>query len=196
MSDALLRALVWTDCRLALIFMVLMPLGLLVWAIIENAQPLSRLLVIYWRVASLFMITLYLMIAQVPLGFATLFFGMVLVPASLWFWVDLNEEIEDRQGKLKLSLTAWRWGITLLSLATAGLLMPDLGCAVSKSALSSAQCQIWLEPAYGFAAFVHAGSSVSRISFLSTMALIMYGLYFIYFLLFRLSKQGRSATGY
>lgn len=196
MSLQMLRTLVWTDCRLALVFLVFFPLGLLVWAIIENAQPISRLLVIYWRVASLLMITLYLMMAQVPLSFITLFLALLLIPASLWFWVDLNEEIDDRRGKLKLALTAWRWATTLFCLVSAVGLVPYLGCAVSNTAIAASHCQVWLEPAYGVAAIVHESSSVGRINILATLALILYGFYFGYFLLFRLSKQGRSATGY
>lgn len=196
MSPEMLRTLVWTDCRLALVFMVFIPAGLLVWAITENAQPISRLLVIYWRVASLFLISMYLMMAQVPLSFITLFLGLLLVPASLWFWVDLNEEIDDRRGKLKLALTAWRWATTLFCLISVVGLAPSLGCAGSKTAIAADQCQVWLEPAYGVAAIVHASSSVGRINILATLALILYGFYFGYFLLFRLSKQGRSATGY
>jgi len=196
MSLEMLRTLVWTDCRLALVFLLLCPFGLLVWAIIENAQPLSRLLVIYWRVASLLLITMYLMMAQVPLSFITLFLALLLVPASLWFWVDLNEEIDDRRGKLKVALTAWRWATTLFCLVSAVGLSPSLGCAGSNAAIATPQCQVWLEPAYGVAAFVHSSSSVGRINILAMLALILYGFYFGYFLLFRLSKQGRSATGY
>ncbi len=196
MSLEMMRTLVWTDCRLALVFMVFIPFGLLVWAIIENAQPISRLLVIYWRVASLLLITMYLMMAQVPLSFISLFLALLLIPASIWFWVDLNEEIDDRRGKLKLALTAWRWGITLLCLISAAGLIPSLGCAGSTAAIATQQCQVWLEPAYGFAAFVHAKTSMGRINILATLALILYGFYFGYFLLFRLSKQGRSATGH
>lgn len=196
MSIEMLRTLVWTDCRLALVFLVFFPLGLLVWAIIENAQPISRLLVIYWRVASLLLITMYLMMAQVPLSFVTLFLALLLIPASLWFWVDLNEEIDDRRGKLKLALTAWRWATTLFCLFSAAALAPSLGCAGSKAAIATPQCQVWLEPAYGVAAIAHGSTGVSRINILATLALILYGFYFGYFLLFRLSKQGRSATGY
>lgn len=196
MSLEMLRTLVWTDCRLALVFLVFFPLGLLVWAIIENAQPISRLLVIYWRVASLLLITMYLMMAQVPLSFVTLFLALLLVPVSLWFWVDLNEEIDDRRGKLKLALASWRWATTLFCLMSAAALSPYLGCAGSKTAIAADQCQVWLEPAYGVAAIAHASSGVSRINILATLALVLYGFYFGYFLLFRLSKQGRSATGY
>lgn len=196
MSLEMLRTLVWTDCRLALVFLVFFPLGLLVWAVIENAQPISRLLVIYWRVASLLLITMYLMMAQVPLSFVTLFLAMLLIPVSLWFWVDLNEEIDDRRGKLKLALTVWRWATTLFCLLSAAALAPSLGCAGSKAAIAAPQCQVWLEPAYGVAAIAHSSTGVSRINILATLALILYGFYFGYFLLFRLSKQGRSATGY
>ena len=46
------RPLVWMDYRLAVLFTVLIPLILLLWAFIQKAQAMQRLLVIYWRVSS------------------------------------------------------------------------------------------------------------------------------------------------
>jgi hypothetical protein len=196
MSIELLRSLVWTDFRLAVLFAVLVPLGLLIWATVKQSGPFTQLLVIYWRVASLLGISVYLMIDQNPLGFFTGFVALILIPVSLWFWVDLNEEIEDRSSFLKLAVAAWRWAITLYSVAGIALAAPYLYCGSSKTAIATAQCQVWLEPAQQFKAIFHAGTKSGRLGFMAFACLILYGLYLGYFLLFRLTKQGRSATGY
>lgn len=195
MSLELLRSLVWIDYRLALVFAILLPLGLLIWSLMKRAKPITHLLVIYWRVATLLMISVYLMIAQIPASFVVRLVALILLIMSLWFWVDLNEEIEDRRGELKLAFTAWRWAMTLYCpLAALGQLF-FWQCAFSATAMATATCQVGLEPPFGFREILHAQTNVGRIGFLSITALVIYGLYLIYFLVFRLTKQGRSATG-
>jgi hypothetical protein len=43
-----LRSLIWTDYRLAVIFTVILPLILLLWALVQKAEAIQRLLTIYW----------------------------------------------------------------------------------------------------------------------------------------------------
>lgn len=188
------RPLVWMDYRLAVLFTVVVPLILLVWAVVQKVEPIQRLLMIYWRVASLLAIALYLMIAALPVGFLAGFLARILIPLSLWFWVDLNEEIEDRPpGALKLTLTSWRWAITVYS--TLGVLaqLPFLQCAVSTTAFDSQFCRVWLEPPSLFAYYIHPNSKPAFLGFLGIVGLIIYALSFIYFVLVKLGKQGRSA---
>ncbi|NCJ07508.1 DUF3177 family protein [Synechococcales cyanobacterium C] len=196
MALELLQSLVWTEYRLAILFTVIIPLGLLAWAVLQKAHAITHLLTIYWRVASLLAITVYLMVAQIPLSFGVGFLALLLIPISLWFWVDLNEEIDDRRGYLKLALTAWRWATTLFCLLAAALQVPYLRCALSTAEMATPTCQAWLEPTYLFWETFHSGARVGRMSFLALLALVIYGLYLLYFLIFRLSKQGRSATGF
>jgi len=108
------RPFVWMDYRLAVLFTVVIPLILLIWAFVQKAEGMQRLLAIYWRVSSLLAITIYLMIAQYPVSFISGFMGRILIPISLWFWVDLNDEIEyQSSGPLKLTFTSWRWATTV-----------------------------------------------------------------------------------
>ncbi|EDZ95411.1 conserved hypothetical protein [Limnospira maxima CS-328] len=74
------------DYRLAVIFTIILPLILLIWALVEKLEAITHLLIIYWRVASLLMITLYLMIAAIPIGFICAIASRILIPISLWFW--------------------------------------------------------------------------------------------------------------
>jgi hypothetical protein len=194
-DDNLLRSLIWTDYRLASIFTVTIPLILLIWAVCQRADAVTRLLIIYWRVASLLMITLYILIPSWSLGFIPALVAKILIPISLWFWVDINEEIRDLPQKpLKLWLKAWRWAITFHCLLTIPLNIYPLDCAfVDAATLQSSQCRLWLEAPQLYKTLLHANTKEGFLGFLGVTGLIIYGLYFLYFLVVRLAKQGRSA---
>jgi hypothetical protein len=194
MSLDLLRSLVWTDYRLAVLFCVLCPLALMVWAIRKNAKPITHLLIIYWRVSSLLAISVYLLLDQNRVGFMVGFAALILIPLSLWFWVDINEEIEDRRGLLKIAVDTWRWATTIYCAVAALGQISYLKCASSAAILATPECQVWLEPAKVYGNFFHAGTRTGRLGFTAIAALVLYSLYFGYFIIFRFTKQGRMAT--
>lgn len=198
MIPSWLPTLVWTDYRLALLVTVLLPLALLIWAFVQKAEAMQKLLFIYWRVASLLAITVYLLIAAIPIGFVTGWLSRILIPLSLWFWVDLNEEVaEQPQSPLKLVFTAWRWAVSVYCLVGAIVFAPALRCGLSRSEalINDAYCRLWLEPVWAFKAFFHANTRPYFLGFLALVALGVYILYLGYFVFIRLGKQGRSATG-
>jgi hypothetical protein len=173
------------------IFTVVLPLILLVWAWIARVEALQRLLITYWRVASLLMITVYLFIPGWGLGFVTSPVARILIPLSLWFWADINEEIRDlpQQG-LGLVFRAWRWAITIYCTlgAIANLLV--INCVTMAG---SNFCAVWLEAPQNYQKMFHGNTSPGVLGFLGAVGLFFYGFYFGNFLLFRLGKQGRSA---
>ncbi len=194
MQEAILRSLVWTDYRLALFFTVFIPLILLIWAFVQKADSMLRLMIIYWRVASLLAITIYILIAAWPIGFVCSFCARILIPIALWFWIDLNEDIDDQpQRPLKLALTSWRWAVTVYSLLGAIAIIPFLRCAFVPRAIATSFCQTWIEPTLLFKQYFHAGSKPEFLGFLGMTGLFFYVLYLSYFVLIRLGKQGRSA---
>ena len=194
MDDLWFRPLIWLDYRLAIFLLVSLPLVLLGWTLFKRLEAIQRLLIIYWRVASLLMITVYLMIPGWRISFITGFGARILIPLSLWFWVDLNEEIQDLPtSSLKLVLTSWRWAVTLYSLLGAIAMLPFVSCAFSSNAIDTPFCQVWLEASWGYKAQFHASAQPGTLGFFGMMALIAYGIYLAYFILVRLSKQGRSA---
>ena len=97
LESSLLRSLVWTDYRLAVLFTVLLPLVLMIWALVRKNEPIHHLFTIYWKVASLLMVTVYLMIGGFQISFLAALMARILIPVALWFWVDLNEEIDEQQ---------------------------------------------------------------------------------------------------
>ncbi len=191
----LLQKLVWMDFRLAVLFTVLLPLGLLLWAVIQNAQAITQLLIIYWRVASLLAITVYLMIAEWPVSYVSGFAALILIPLSLWFWVDLNEEVADRRDTLGLVFSSWRWGITIYSILAALGQALFLDCAFVPEAIGRGACQAWLQPPLMFKDIFHNQAKPSTLGFFAAVGLVIYVIYLGYFVFFRLPKQGRSATG-
>ncbi|MBD2561844.1 MULTISPECIES: DUF3177 family protein [Nostoc] len=189
------RPFVWIDYRLAVLFLVIIPLILLIWAFVQKAEGIQRLLAIYWRVSSLVAITIYLMIAQYPVSFISGLIAQILIPISLWFWVDINDEIEyQTSGSLKLIFTSWRWATTVYCILGTLAFIPFVGCAFSANLLKTAYCRVWFEAPLLFKEYFHANSKADFLGFLGITSLVIYVLYLSYFVLIKLGKQGRSAT--
>ncbi len=198
MAENWLESLVWTDYRVAVLFTVLIPLGLLLWAFVAKADALQKLMVIYWRVSSLLAITVYLMIASLPVSFVAALGARVLIPLGLWFWVDLNEEIDDQaQPRLKFVFKAWRWAMTIYCAIGTVAQVLTLPCALKASEVmvQDAACRVWLAPTWLYRQYFHGNTNPSFLGVLGLLGLGIYVIYLAYFVLFRLGKQGRSATG-
>lgn len=195
MQEELLRTLVWLDFRLAVLVTVGVPLVLLGWALVRHIGPMELLMVIYWRVASLLGITVYLMIGAVPFGFVTGWLARILIPISLWFWIDINEELDDLPSSpLKLALTSWRWAATAYCAIGTLVFTPFLGCTFGAGPFATAACQIWFEPPLRYKELFHAGARAEALGLLGWFFLILYGIGFVYFIIFRLTKSGRIAA--
>ncbi|ELR99776.1 DUF3177 family protein [Gloeocapsa sp. PCC 73106] len=191
---AFLEKIIWTDYRLAVIFTVILPLVLLVWAFVRKTESLTRLLIVYWRVASLLMITVYLLIAALPFSFLTGLFARILIPISLWFWQDLNEEIRDLpKTSLKTAFKSWRWAMTVYCSLGVLLTVPFLSCAFASEIKGISYCRLWLQPPWGYKELMHPNGDPGVLGFFGIMGLAVYVLYLLYFVFVRLGKQGRSA---
>lgn len=194
MSQELLRSLVWMDYRVAVLFTVILPLVLLVWATFERMEAMQRLLIIYWRVASLLAITVYLMIGNLPIAFLTGFLARILIPISLWFWNDINEEIADQTpSPLNLTFTSWRWATTIYCALGSLASIPFLQCAFSNNAYQTPFCQVWREAPLIFKDTLHNNYTPGFLAFFAILGLVIYTLYLAYFVVVRLGRQGRSA---
>jgi Protein of unknown function (DUF3177) len=192
-EDIWFRPLVWLDYRVAVLFTVIIPVILLIWAFVKKSEAMQRLLIIYWRVSSLLMITVYMMIAQYPVSFLSGVIARLLIPISLWFWIDLNDEIDYYpSGSLKLAFTSWRWATTIYCIVGVIAAIPFLGCAFSQLT-SNPFCSVWLEPPLMYKDFFHHSTKAGFLGVLGIIGLLIYVLSLVYFISFKLSKQGRSA---
>ncbi len=195
-SPSTLARVVWTDYRLAVLFTVFLPLILLVWAFVQKAEAIQRLLGIYWKVASLLMITVYLMIGGFTFSFLAGLMARVLIPLSLWFWEDLNEEIREQpHSPLRFAFIAWRWAVTVYNAAGAVLVAFFLPCAFSKTRFAGEACQTWLQPPLMYKNIFHGGYTNGFLGFFGVLGLVIYLISLGYFVFVRLGRQGRSAMG-
>lgn len=200
--DPLYRSLVWLDYRLAVLFSVGVPLVLLVWAAVRREAALVRLMGIYWKVASLLLITTLLLTDQRPLGFVLSPLAQLLVVVSLWFWVDLNEELADLPPwrPLPLTLRLWRWAVSVWAVVGALFSSTALGC-MNQASMAQLRCAVWLRPPQGLHAgvervfdFVFGGEWTPAVAaFIGYVGLVAYVVGLLQWLLVRLPRQGRVA---
>jgi hypothetical protein len=187
---------VWADYRLAVLFTVFLPLILLIWAFVRKSEGIQRLLTIYWKVASLLMITVYLMIGGLAFSFIAALMARILIPLSLWFWEDLNEEIREQPNSaLRFAFVAWRWAVSLYSTIGAVFVAFFLPCAFSTARFGGEACQIWLQPPLLYKEIFHGGYTNGFLAFFGIVGLIIYLVSLAYFVFVRLGRQGRSAMG-
>ena len=194
------RSLVWLTYRLGATFALGLPLVVLIWSAVRQDAVISRLMAIYWKVASLLVITLLLLTDQRPLGYVTALVAPVLMSISVWFWVDLNEELADRSLRHPLALTVriWRWALTGFSAIATAMALSSLSCV---SALKGSDCRAWLEAPqdmHGVLArvfdFLFGGDWNEAVAaFLGYVMLVAYAVGLLQWLLVRLPRQGRIA---
>jgi hypothetical protein len=202
LPEPLYRSLVWLDVRLAMLFSVGLPLVLLICASVRKEGSLVRLLGIYWKVASLLLLATLLLTDRRPLGFVVALLAQLLVVVSVWFWVDLNEELADLPPWRPLPLTVriWRWSLTVWALLGALLSATALGC-MGPGALAQPLCAVWIQPplglhqhVQGLFAFIFGGEWTPAVAaFIGYVGLVAYVVGLLQWLLVRLPKQGRIA---
>lgn len=184
-------SLAWTDFRLALLFAVFIPLTILIWSWVEKSEAISLLMTIYFRVASLLLFSVYLLIGGWGVGFVASILARILIPTSVWFWADLNEEIREQPKKaLNLAFNVWRWAITIFCGFSALVQLFYIPCAFGSV---SETCQAWSEPALKHQEIFHNGLTNGFLGFWGIVGLVVYALYLGYFLVVRLGRQGRTA---
>ena len=206
MENFWFQSLIWMDYRLAIICAVVIPVILTILSFLQKIDAIGCLLVIYWRVSSLLLITIYLLIPGwngenssfeilcAHLGFITAILARILIPISLWFWVDLNDEIKDLSWSfLKLALTSWRWILTVYSIVGVIFRILFSSCLISTIALETSSCQVWIAAPIQYWSIFHNNTTSIFLGFVGFVGLLVYVIYFMYFLLIRLRKQGRLA---
>jgi hypothetical protein len=193
MDATLIRQLVWLDYRLALLFLVFIPFGLLVWTLRSDSEAIKRSLLLYWRVSSLVLITIYLAIGSLGISYISGIVAAILIVLALWFWQDLNEDIEASRKSLKPIYLGWRWATTVYCVLSAGFRLLFSNCAFVKPEQLGDICPIWFEPPLSFSTVFHNGVPVENLAFIGAVGGIVYALYLFVFLAFSLPKTGRIA---
>ena len=194
------QILVWLSYRIAATFAFGLPLFLLIWAKISNLSSIDRLLSIYWKVSSLYAISLLFLSGDSQLGQFISFVSPILMVGSIWFWVDINEEIEEMFIYKPISLTTriWRWTLTFWGILNTSLHLFSWKCLNS---INGNYCDTWREiPFNSFMTtktiikFILDGNwSKGFATFFAYLALILYLMGLLQWLLIQLPKNGRFA---
>tara|TARA_B100001250_G_C19669836_1_gene730974 strand:+ start:353 stop:982 length:630 start_codon:yes stop_codon:yes gene_type:complete len=194
------QILVWLSYRIGATFSFGLPLFLLIWSKTLNLSSIDRLLSIYWKVSSLYLINLLLLSGASQLGQLLSFVSPILMVGSIWFWVDLNEEIEEMPFYKPIALTTriWRWTLTFWGILNTGLHIFSWKCLNS---INEDYCDTWREIPYNsfitiktIIKFILGGNWTTAFStFFAYLTLTLYLIGLLQWLIVQLPKNGRFA---
>ena len=200
LTEPQFQILVWLSYRIAATFAFGLPLFLLIWAKISNSSSIDRLLSIYWKVSSIYAISILFLSGENELGHLISLISPMLMVSSVWFWIDLNEEIEEMSFYKSISLTTriWRWTLTIWGILNTGLHLYSWQCLNS---ISLKNCDSWRGiPSESFMTtkiiikFILGGDWTKTFAtFFGYLALTLYLLGLLQWLFIQLPKNGRFA---
>ena len=200
MPEIQYKDLVWLTYRLAATFCFGIPIVLFAWASIKKDSSIIRLLSMYWKTSSLIAISILLLTSQQPIGFIVSFVSPFMVLGSVWFWIDLNEEINEMPSSRPIALftKAWRWSLTFLAILYGWLSFLSLSCF---TVANNPNCTAWIhgpQNLHGITRivlnFLFGGNWTQALAgFIGYLSLVVYIIGLSQWLLIRLPKQGRIA---
>tara|TARA_Y100001968_G_scaffold333596_1_gene397490 strand:+ start:5906 stop:6298 length:393 start_codon:yes stop_codon:yes gene_type:complete len=119
---------------------------------------------------------------------------------SIWFWTDINLELNEYKLWNPISITTkiWRWGLTLISI---NFLVQTLNHSSCINYINSSACKEWLSPSenlYKFIKYIFnflfgANFSEPVAKFLGLFSLFIYVLGLVQWLIIQLPKTGRNS---
>ena len=119
---------------------------------------------------------------------------------SVWFWNDINDELDEYSLSHALTTTTkvWRWSLTFISLNFLIQSLNNISCIYS---INTTECQIWMQPSINFYLFLKNlfnflfGASFSQpvAKFLGLFALLIYTLGLLQWAIIKLPKSGRNS---
>ena len=147
------QLLIWLSFQLSIIFYIGIPITLSFWSIKKRTKAVNKLLSIYWKISTLFFISLLLLIGEYNYALVITNISTLLMTVSVWFWDDINEELKEYDFSYSLTTTAkiWRWTITFISLNFLIQSLQNFNCF---SLINSDACAIWLEPSANLYIFI------------------------------------------
>ena len=194
------QLLVWINFQLSTIFFIGIPISLSIWSIKKSNKAVNKLLSIYWKISLLFFISLLLLIGKYNYALLITNISTFLMTISVWFWIDINDELKEYDFSNPLTTLAkvWRWALTFISLNFLIQSLQNLSCF---SIINSAACEIWLQPSSNFYNilknlfnfFFGANFTQPVAKFLGLFSLLIYILGMIQWLLIKFPKNGRNS---
>ena len=200
LTEPQFQILVWLSYRIAATFAFGLPLFLFIWAKISNSSSIDRLLSIYWKVSSIYAINLLFLSGENQLGQLISFISPMLMVGSIWFWIDLNEELDEMYVYKPISLTTriWRLSLSFWGILNTGLHLFSWRCLNS---ISGTYCDAWREIPYNsfittkiIIKFLLGGNwTAGFATFIAYLSLILYLIGLVQWLIMQFPRNGRFA---
>ena len=200
LTEPQFQILVWLSYRIAATFALGLPLCLFIWAKILNLSSIDRLLSIYWKVSSIYAINLLFLSGENQLGQLISFISPMLMVGSIWFWIDLNEELDEMYVYKPISLTTriWRLSLSFWGILNTGLHLFSWRCLNS---ISGTYCDAWREIPYNsfittkiIIKFLLGGNwTAGFATFIAYLSLILYLIGLVQWLIMQFPRNGRFA---
>jgi hypothetical protein len=202
-SEPFIRSLVWTDFRVAVALFVVVPFALLAASVAARVPPAAnepdersssaetvlRLMTSYWQASSLLLLTVALNIQEANLGVFCGLAAQFMIVVSLWWWSDLNEELDETP--LSRAFRAWRLPTTVAAAGGVVVQLPFQGCVGVPSLAGDAFCAPWLEPPK-FAADLVGLESSPALGTVANIGCVLYFAVLSYYATVLLPTVGRS----
>ena len=192
---------IWITFRISAIFIVGLPTVLFIWSIKEKNKVIQKLLSNYWKISILFFISLILFVGKINVSLLVLNISIVLMTICLWFWSDINTELNEYKISHPLTLTTkvWRWSITFIAIAFLTQGLNNLYCITS---INSEACIPWIEPSKNLYAIINKsfrflfGGNFSEpvAKFLGLFSTLIYSLGLLQWMIIQLPKTGRNSN--
>jgi len=192
---------IWLTFQLSIIFLIGIPLILFFWSIRKRNKAVNKLLSIYWKISLIFFISLLLLIGNYNYALAITNISTILMTISVWFWNDINDELEEYDFSYYLTTTTkvWRWSLTFISLNFLVQSLQNISCF---SFINSAACEIWLKPSSNLYIIIKnlfnflfgANFTQPIAKFLGLSSLLIYILGLIQWSIIKLPKNGRNSS--
>ncbi len=199
-SEPWIRSLVWTDFRVAVALFVVVPFALLAASVAarvprtpddrsKSAETVLRLMTSYWQASSLLLLTVALNIQEANFGVFCGLAAQAMIVVSLWWWSDLNEELDD--APLSRAFRSWRLPTTVAAGGGVVVQLPFQGCVSVDSLAGDAFCAPWLEPPKFAAGLVGLDASPA-LGAVANIGCLLYFAVLTYYATVLLPTVGRS----
>ena len=200
LTEPQFQILVWLAYRIGATFAFGLPLFLVIWSKTSKISSIDRLLSIYWKVSSLYAINLLFLSGESQLGQFISFISPILMVGSIWFWIDINEEIDEMSTMKPISLTTriWRWTLSFWCILNTVLHIYSWRCLNS---ISGNYCDSWREIPYNsfittkiIIKFILDGNwTTGFATFFAYLSLTLYLIGLLQWLIIQFPKNGRFA---
>ena len=191
---------IWITFRISAIFVVGLPIVLLIWATKEKNKVIQKLLSNYWKISILFFISLILFAGKVNFSLLVLNISMILTTICIWYWSDINTELNEYKISHYLTFTTkiWRWAVTFIAIAFIAQGINNLSCITS---INSGECIPWIEPSKNLYSIINKsfrflfGGNFSEpvAKFLGLFSLLIYSLGLLQWIILKLPRTGRNS---